>query len=222
MSSIVKFLFGVLLFAGLPLVGWGVTDIRGFIDHSARLAYIAVVVLLQGGIVIKWPTVGRCGGDGKQVVRRQRIATVLLQILSVVIIILAPYCDHWNIMAYDEIAFMRYFGLSLFALGFIGINWAEAVLGNQFSIQVTLQEGHQLVTKGPYRYVRHPRYANILLYNVGLALLYRSLLALILVGVLMVVLLWRIHDEEALMHEAFGEDWEAYSKETMRLIPWLY
>ena len=178
-----------------------------------------MVVLLQGGIVVKWPDVGRCGGDGKQVVRQQRIATVLLQILSVVIIILAPYCDHWNIMACDEIAFMRYFGLSLFALVLLA---SIGVLGNSLAEQVTLQEGHQLVTKGPYRYVRHPRYANILLYNVGLALLYRSLLAVILVGVLMVVLLWRIHDEEALMHEAFGEAWEAYSKETMRLIPWLY
>lgn len=33
---------------------------------------------------------------------------------------------------------------------------AEASLGKQFSVQVTIQEGHELVTQGPFRYLRHP------------------------------------------------------------------
>jgi len=127
-------------------------------------------------------------------------------------------CVYWVV----ETDYQEYNGLLLFALGFIGMNWAEATLGTQFSIQVTLQEDHRLVTSGPYRLLRHPRYVSILLYNLGLALLFRSWLALLLVGLLAGVLLWRIQAEETLMRQGFGAEWESYSRRTRRLIPWIY
>ena len=60
------------------------------------------------------------------------------------------------------------------------------------------------------------------LVGLGISLVYRSWLALILVAALTLVLLWRIHDEEAFMHQEFGIDWEAYSKRSWRLIPFVY
>jgi protein-S-isoprenylcysteine O-methyltransferase Ste14 len=36
------------------------------------------------------------------------------------------------------------------------------------------------------------------------------------------VLAWRIHDEEALLREEFGADWEAYSRRSWRVIPFVY
>jgi protein-S-isoprenylcysteine O-methyltransferase Ste14 len=221
MPVFVKFLAGVLIFAGLPLVGWGVTDVRGFLGHPARLGYLVLVVLLQAGILLRWPEVGRRGGEGKSVVRRQRLAVALLQVLSLAVVILAPYGDRRNVLAFRDMALVRHVGLVLFALGFIGINWAEAALGRLFSFQVELQEGHRLVTGGPFRLVRHPRYAFILLYSLGLSLVFRSGAALLLTGALLAVLLWRISDEEALLRRAFGE-WEGYARRTWRLVPWLY
>jgi len=209
---ITKFLAGVLLFVGLPLLGWGLTDIPGFMANPARLSYVVLVILIQAVLVIRWPEVGRQGRAGTQTVRQQRIVVVLMQALSLAIIILAPYCDRRAIAVMADVTYLRYLGLALFALGFIGINWAEATLGKQFSVQVTLQEDHQLVTSGPYRYLRHPRYACILLYNLGLALLFRSWLALLLLGLLVVVLLWRIQDEEALMRQGFGAEWDSYGE----------
>jgi protein-S-isoprenylcysteine O-methyltransferase Ste14 len=219
---VTKYLAGVLLFVGLPLLGWGLAGVRGFLADPARLAYVILVSLIQAVLVIFWPGVGRQGRAGAQVVRRQRTVVVLMQVLTLAIIILAPFCDRRGIAVFDDTAYLRYLGLVLFALGFIGMNWAEAALGKQFSVQVTLQEDHQLVTSGPYRYLRHPRYACILLYNLGLALLFRSWLALLLVGLLAGVLLWRIRDEEMFMHLAFGSEWESYSQRSWRLIPWVY
>ncbi len=102
------------------------------------------------------------------------------------------------------------------------MNWAAAALGKQFSVQVTLQKDHQLVTGGLYHYLRHPRYLSIIVFNLGISLVYRSWLALILVAALTLVLLWRIHDEEAFMHQAFGIEWEAYTHTSWRLIPFVY
>jgi protein-S-isoprenylcysteine O-methyltransferase Ste14 len=41
---------------------------------------------------------------------------------------------------------------------------------------------------------------------------------MILIG----VVLYRIKDEEALMKEAFGKEWEVYCERTHRLIPFVY
>lgn len=218
----IKLFMGIVIFVGLPLVGWGVKDLRGFMSDPVRPGYAVIVVLLQIFIVIRLPEVGSNRGKGKKTVRRQRLAVLLLQVLSLAIVITAPYCDRRNIAVLGEVEILRYFGLVLFAVGFIGMTWAEASLGKQFSVQVTIQNSHRLVTDGPYRYMRHPRYLGIMLFTTGISLVFRGWLALILVAVLTLVLIWRIHDEEALMQQEFGTDWETYSQRSWRLIPFVY
>jgi protein-S-isoprenylcysteine O-methyltransferase Ste14 len=220
--SALKACIGIAIFAGLPLLGWGIKDIQGFVGHPARLGYVVLVALLQVLVVILFPAVGRDRGAGTKIVRRQRLAVLMLQVLSLAILLVAPYCDRRGIAVISEVQLVRYLGLVLFASGFLVMNWAEALLGRQFSVQVTIQEGHKLVTGGLYRYLRHPRYLGIITFNTGIALGYLSWLALILVAALTLVLLWRIHDEEAFMHQKLGADWEAYSKRSWRLIPFVY
>jgi len=215
-------LVGIILFAGLPLVGWGIADLPGFTAHPARLGYIVLVILLQAFVAIRFPRTGQNQGDGVKLVQRQRLAVLLLQVLSIAIIIVAPYTDRHATAVIDEPDLIRWLGLVLFGFGFLVVSWAEAVLGKQFSVQVTIQEGHQLVTGGLYRFVRHPRYLGIMTFNLGIALVFRSWLALILVAILLVVLLWRIHDEEALMRQEFGAEWDSYAKKSWRLIPYVY
>jgi len=173
-------------------------------------------------VVIEFPGVGRHGGTGKTIVPRQRLAMVLLQVLSLTIVIAAPFSDRRGLAVLRGVEIVRYLGLGMFSLGFLAMLWAEAVLGKQFSVEVTLQEDHRLVTDGAYRHLRHPRYLGIIIFTMGFSLVYRSWLALMLVAALTLVLLWRIHDEEAFMHQAFGTDWEAYSQRSWRLIPFVY
>src|SRR5262245_3890759 len=40
--------------------------------------------------------------------------------------------------------------------------WARITLGRNWSGVVTLKEGHELVERGPYRFVRHPIYTGLL------------------------------------------------------------
>ncbi len=213
---------GILLFVGLPLIGWGVTDIQGFITHPARLGYILLVVLLQVLVVIKLPEVGGTRSKGKRVVRRQRVAVLLMQVISLAIVITAPFSDRRDVAVLADAGVIRYLGLAVLCLGFLAMHWAEASLGKQFSVDVAIQEGHSLVTEGPYRHLRHPRYLGIILLNIGISLVYRSWLALLLVAAMTLVLIWRIRDEETLMHQTFGTDWEDYSRRSWRLVPYVY
>jgi protein-S-isoprenylcysteine O-methyltransferase Ste14 len=70
--------------------------------------------------------------------------------------------------------------------------------------------------------VRHPRYLGVILLMLGIALVFRSWWALLLVLALSLVLLWRIQDEEKLLQEEFGSFWEAYAKKSWRLVPLVY
>ncbi len=226
MSKVFRFLaallIGVAIFVGLPLVGWGAAAVQGFISHPARLGYVALVVLLEIFVVIKFPGAGSNRSEGTQTVHRQRWVVLLMQVLSLAIVIAAAYSDRHAAAVFGEFMPVRYLGLFLFAFGFVMMNWTAATLGKQFSVQVTLQKDHRLVTSGLYHYLRHPRYLSIIIFNLGIALVFRSWLALILVAALTLVLLWRIHDEEAFMRQAFGTEWETYARQSWRLIPLLY
>jgi protein-S-isoprenylcysteine O-methyltransferase len=106
---------------------------------------------------------------------------------------------------------------------FVGLmNWAITFLGRHFSVQVTIQKDHELVTNGPYRWVRHPRYLGIVVCFVGISLGFASVGALTVAGLLLLTILWRIADEEALMAGSFPAEWRAYVRTSWRLIPWVY
>jgi protein-S-isoprenylcysteine O-methyltransferase Ste14 len=49
--------------------------------------------------------------------------------------------------------------------------WARVTLGGNWSSRVTLKEGHELIQRGPYRFVRHPIYSGLLLMVLGTAVL---------------------------------------------------
>jgi len=211
-----------VIFVGLPLVGWGVKDVQGFIGHPVRLGYAVIVVLLQAFVAVRLPEVGGGRRKGKKVSRRERLTLMPLQVIPLALVIAAPYSDRNAIAVLGEFEVIRYLGLALFSLGFVGTHWAEASLDKQFSVYVTIQDDHKLVTDGPYRYIRHPRYLGIIAFTMGISLVFRSWLALIIVAALTLVLVWRIHGEEALMHQKFGKDWEAYCQKSWRLIPFVY
>jgi protein-S-isoprenylcysteine O-methyltransferase Ste14 len=222
LTVITKAVFGIFLFAGLPLIGWGIFDLPGYFSNPARTAYIAIVVLMQIAIVLAFPDIGRQGTVGKTSVQRQRLAIVLLQVLSLAIVVLAPFSDRRGIGTFSSLDWLRYLGLGIFVVSFVIMNWAEIALGKYFSIQVTVQEDHRLLTNGVFAYIRNPRYLGIILNNIGISLIFRSWLALVLTVALTAVLIWRIHDEEALMSAEFGESWAAYRSHTWRLLPFIY
>ena len=59
--------------------------------------------------------------------------------------------------------------------------WAIRHLGRFFTVDVGIQQGHQVVEDGPYRFVRHPSYSGSMLALVGIALLTFNWLGLFLI-----------------------------------------
>jgi protein-S-isoprenylcysteine O-methyltransferase len=114
-------------------------------------------------------------------------------------------------------------GVTLFALGLAFRWWAIVVLGRFFTVDGTIEKDHELVERGPFRWVRHPSYSGVLLAFVGWALTMRNWGAIVVVLVpIFVAFVRRMNVEEEALRGALGERYLAYMGRTKRLIPGAY
>ncbi|HEV3396559.1 MAG TPA: isoprenylcysteine carboxylmethyltransferase family protein [Xanthobacteraceae bacterium] len=118
------------------------------------------------------------------------------------------------------------FGLTGLALDLAGVAFAicaRVMLGRNWSGMVmTVKEDHQLVQSGPYAIVRHPIYTGLASAILGTALTVGTLASYIGVAAGLTALLVRIHVEEKLMADQFGEAHAAYRRRTKKLIPFIW
>ncbi|MFQ5723225.1 MAG: methyltransferase family protein [Terriglobia bacterium] len=220
-----KSVFGLLLQVVLAFVlmffGWGWDDLGGFFAHPARAGLLAIALV---GLVclFVWRLDIQVFRRGPRPVGRQRLGLVLLMATALFLVWFLPYGDRRGVLTFTGPDLLRYVGLALYAGGTVLAFAALRALGKQYSGYVTLQEDHRLVQTGIYGVIRHPIYLRALLVFVGLPLVFRSwlLVPLFLLGSVFVAL--RIRQEEKLLAEHFGAEFEAYRRRTWRLLPYLY
>jgi protein-S-isoprenylcysteine O-methyltransferase Ste14 len=112
-------------------------------------------------------------------------------------------------------------GAALLAVGLGFSVWARRHLGRNWSAQVVVKEDHALIRSGPYRLVRHPIYAGILLAFLGSVVTigeWRGLLAFLFA---LLSFTMRSRAEELRMGQIFPE-YQEYRRETAALIPFVY
>ena len=96
-------------------------------------------------------------------------------------------------------------------------------LGEFFRTKVFLHEAHDLVTTGPYKYVRNPAYTGSLLGVIGFALVLNNWVAFILVTSMAAVgYTWRIYVEQRALVAHFGKKYLKYMEHTWALVPFIW
>ncbi len=110
-------------------------------------------------------------------------------------------------------------GAAVTAAGLLFSVWARRHLGSNWSQAVTLKEGHELITSGPYALVRHPIYTGLLLGLLGCAVALGEWRGLLAVAIVFAVLWHKLRLEERWMRAHFGEPYEAYSRHVAALVP---
>jgi protein-S-isoprenylcysteine O-methyltransferase Ste14 len=111
------------------------------------------------------------------------------------------------------------FGVTVAVVGIAFAIWARWHLGENWSATVTLKEDHELISSGPYRYIRHPIYSGMLLAFVGTALALGEYRALISVCIVVVAFYTKAKKEELFLTQEFGEKFREHSRRTGMFLP---
>jgi len=113
--------------------------------------------------------------------------------------------------------------LPLFAAGLCLRYSAVGWLGRFFTTHVMIQHDHHLIVEGPYRWVRHPAYAGLLIALAAAGIAMGDLLALMVINIpAYFAVSFRIGIEEHLLFQQFGSAYLDYCKTTPKLLPRLY
>lgn len=112
--------------------------------------------------------------------------------------------------------------ISAMSAGLALRTWAVFVLGPWFTWNVTVQPGQQLVSRGPYRLIRHPGYTGALItFVASCALLHSWAAALLAAFALTLAFLRRIRYEEALLAKTLA-GYGDYVSRTGCLLPRIF
>jgi len=107
--------------------------------------------------------------------------------------------------------------LSLYAIGLLAT--VPRFLGRQLVPKAVVFSDHQLVTDGPFRWIRHPTYSAVLALWLGAALATLDAILLVLFLFPLVGLSAQARAEEELLRDKFGDAYEAYARRTGRFVP---
>jgi protein-S-isoprenylcysteine O-methyltransferase Ste14 len=160
----------------------------------------------------------------------QRLESAATRILRVFIFLIAivllsttriPLLP-WLYLQLWPVGFWHFWlGAAVTIAGLLFAVWAREHLGRNWSHSVTIKQGHELITTGPYAVVRHPIYTGILTGFLGMAIAISEVRGFI-AFVLVFLALWiKLRMEEQWMRSRFGETYATYAHQTAALVPYL-
>lgn len=103
------------------------------------------------------------------------------------------------------------------------VSAAVRALGKQWSLAARVLEGHRLITEGPYNVVRNPIYTGMFGMLLATGLAFSHWLGLLIAIVVFAIgTAIRVHSEEKLLRETFGEEFESYARKVPAVVPFLF
>jgi protein-S-isoprenylcysteine O-methyltransferase Ste14 len=113
-------------------------------------------------------------------------------------------------------------GAAITIAGLLFAVWARVHLGRNWSSSVTIKQGHELITSGPYAVVRHPIYTGILTGFLGMAIAISQVRGFIVLALFFLAFWLKLRREEQFMHSQFGEVYATYARKSAALVPYLF
>lgn len=198
----------------------------GTLDYWEAWVYLGVFVgasaLLTLDLMKRDPALlerRMTGGPAAEKRPTQRLI-MLFASAGFIAILVVPALDHrfgWSTMSTAFVVI----GDALVAIGFYFI--LLVYRENTFTAAtVDVAADQKVISTGPYALVRHPMYASALLYVLGTPLALRSRWGLVPVAAMLIVLIWRLLDEERLLAQELPGYSDYQQRVRFRLVPFLW
>jgi protein-S-isoprenylcysteine O-methyltransferase Ste14 len=185
-----------------------------------------ILAVLLGALTISGYHRARARQSGDMVARRREgpLFLTLRGLMAVALFgsligyVVSPPAMAWA--SFELPVALRWVALGLAILMLPAIHWVLATLGRNVTETVFTKEHHELVMRGPYRWVRHPLYTTGLTLFLALGLVAGNWFVLLTSMLAYALLRWVvIPREEAALVSRFGSQYRSYVQQTGRLVP---
>jgi protein-S-isoprenylcysteine O-methyltransferase Ste14 len=151
-----------------------------------------------------------------------RILRAFIFLIAIVLLSTTRIPLPWLYLQLWPVGFWRFWlGAAVTIAGLLFAVWAREHLGRNWSRSVTIKQGRDLITTGPYAAVRHPIYTGILAGFLGMAIAMSQVRGFI-VFLLFFLAFWiKLRMEEQWMRSQFGEEYATYAHQTAALVPYV-
>ena len=138
--------------------------------------------------------------------------------LAMVAYVVNPRWMDWSALPLPTA--VRWVGVAIGLAALPVLYWVLSSIGRNISETVLTKTDHQLVTHGPYRWVRHPLYTAATIAFLALGLVAANAFILVMgVVIFAAMALLVVPKEEAQLVEKFGGAYRAYQGRTGGLLP---
>ena len=144
--------------------------------------------------------------------------TILSYFASIILYLIGfPLMD---IFQYDTYSlYLRWVGVIIVFVMIPLLAWIHRSLDRQYSACLRIKSGHHLITGGPYAKVRHPMYTVLGLFALGMSLVTANILMILISVFIIAEFPFIVRQEEEMLIETFGEEYQEYKKRTHRFFP---
>lgn len=127
------------------------------------------------------------------------------------------HIGHW------QITLVSWVGLLLILSGLCLRYWAAKTLGEFYTRTLQTFEGQQIIEQAPYNLIRHPGYLGTFLMIIGAGLAVENWIVGVTIAIVgMLSRIYRIRSEEDMLLTELSGQYQAYSKKTWKLMPFIY
>jgi protein-S-isoprenylcysteine O-methyltransferase Ste14 len=184
---------------------------------------ITIIVLCWGILAVVWTIGAFFQKRNREVLSLgSKIMQAIFMIVPFLLLLKNDYFWLFNLVIINQSRINDIVSEIFCIIGLIIMVWARVALGRNWSVKVVYKNKHELVTKGFYRYIRHPIYSGFLLLFLGTAIAIGRVGAFVGFVVLLIGLLIKIGEEEKLMIKHFDREYIDFKKKSWKLVPYLY
>ena len=163
--------------------------------------------------------------SGESLDRRQEglfvLATLrplgMASMLGLIAYMINPAWMAWSAVSLP--AWLRWLGVGVGAVAGSLFIWTMHTLGKNLTDTVVTRKDHELVTGGPYRFVRHPFYCAFILAVLANSTVPANWFILLTGSLAWLVIVFRTNKEEENLIARFGDDYRGYMERTGRFFP---
>lgn len=210
--------FTLVYMSGLILFAWGFRELASFLSNPARMTFLLIAI--AQAFVHSW-FVTRIPVQIEYEVSEdnEHWHYNLVEIMA----ILAAFGDWRNILTWSENSLLRWVGVGFFLAGAVYAIWANWTwISHMQKMEGPAHIDLVLLSEGPFRWARYPVLLTLLLYGLGLSLLFCSWICAFFMIPLIYIIIRRAGIWDDLYSKRYRKFWVLLGHTSKKIIPFLY